>query len=92
MSAKIGRNDPCPCGSGRKYKHCCGKAATTHDPDEKGHAGAVERALEWLTSRHRKAAGVAIEAMLFGGLTDEERATLETQDDEAWQQIQLNAN
>jgi hypothetical protein len=21
---KIGRNDPCPCGSGRKYKHCCG--------------------------------------------------------------------
>ena len=22
---KIGRNDPCPCGSGRKYKHCCGQ-------------------------------------------------------------------
>jgi len=22
---KPGRNDPCPCGSGRKYKHCCGK-------------------------------------------------------------------
>ena len=21
---KIGRNDPCPCGSGRKYKRCCG--------------------------------------------------------------------
>jgi SEC-C motif-containing protein len=25
-SPKIGRNDPCPCGSGRKYKHCCGRA------------------------------------------------------------------
>lgn len=24
---KVGRNDPCPCGSGRKYKNCCGKAA-----------------------------------------------------------------
>ena len=23
---KIGRNDPCPCGSGKKYKHCCGKS------------------------------------------------------------------
>ena len=23
---KIGRNDPCGCGSGKKYKHCCGKA------------------------------------------------------------------
>ncbi len=21
--AKVGRNDPCPCGSGKKYKHCC---------------------------------------------------------------------
>jgi preprotein translocase subunit SecA len=25
--AKIGRNDPCPCGSGKKYKKCCGRAA-----------------------------------------------------------------
>ena len=24
-SKKIGRNDPCPCGSGKKYKNCCGK-------------------------------------------------------------------
>ena len=24
---KISRNDPCTCGSGKKYKHCCGKAA-----------------------------------------------------------------
>lgn len=23
MSEKIGRNDPCPCGSGKKYKKCC---------------------------------------------------------------------
>ena len=22
--AKVGRNDPCPCGSGRKFKKCCG--------------------------------------------------------------------
>jgi hypothetical protein len=25
---KLGRNDPCPCGSGKKYKHCCLKAGT----------------------------------------------------------------
>jgi len=23
MSKKVGRNDPCPCGSGKKYKRCC---------------------------------------------------------------------
>ena len=25
-AAKVGRNDPCPCGSGKKYKNCCGRA------------------------------------------------------------------
>ncbi len=25
QSAKVGRNDPCPCGSGKKYKNCCGE-------------------------------------------------------------------
>jgi preprotein translocase subunit SecA len=25
--AKVGRNDPCPCGSGKKYKNCCGRNA-----------------------------------------------------------------
>ena len=25
--AAVGRNDPCPCGSGKKYKKCCGKGA-----------------------------------------------------------------
>ncbi len=26
-NAKVGRNDPCPCGSGKKYKQCCGRNA-----------------------------------------------------------------
>ena len=25
VEPKIGRNDPCPCGSGKKYKKCCGR-------------------------------------------------------------------
>jgi hypothetical protein len=25
MNEKTGRNDPCPCGSGKKFKKCCGK-------------------------------------------------------------------
>lgn len=28
MSEKVGRNDPCPCGSGKKYKSCCIKIPT----------------------------------------------------------------
>ena len=25
LNAKVGRNDECPCGSGKKYKNCCGR-------------------------------------------------------------------
>ena len=27
LNVKAGRNDPCPCGSGKKYKKCCGRNA-----------------------------------------------------------------
>lgn len=33
----VGRNEPCPCGSDKKYKHCCGvKEAPIIRPDDKG--------------------------------------------------------
>jgi hypothetical protein len=38
MSANVGRNDPCPCGSGLKYKQCC---AGKMKLDMKGHRGWV---------------------------------------------------
>lgn len=49
--AKIGRNDPCPCGSGKKYKRCCGKdeGAAFEVKDKPLDAGATRpdrRALE----------------------------------------------
>ncbi len=30
LRSKIGRNEPCPCGSGKKFKKCCGSAAELH--------------------------------------------------------------
>jgi len=30
MSTKVGRNDPCPCGSGKKFKKCCGAPSELH--------------------------------------------------------------
>jgi uncharacterized protein len=30
MGSKVGRNDPCPCGSGKKFKKCCGAVAELH--------------------------------------------------------------
>lgn len=31
MATTVGRNDPCPCGSGRKYKNCCADKASWRD-------------------------------------------------------------
>ena len=51
---KIGRNHPCACGSGKKYKQCCGrpeaKAATRaaiREPNEQK----FERAMDWINER-----------------------------------------
>ena len=33
-SKKVGRNDPCPCGSGKKYKKCCGAGQENGDSEE----------------------------------------------------------
>jgi hypothetical protein len=59
----VGRNEPCPCGSGRKYKKCClaaRAAATAVDP---AIAAAVDRALEdddWEALHDRVDAGMAV--------------------------------
>ncbi|MDP2707757.1 MAG: SEC-C metal-binding domain-containing protein, partial [Burkholderiales bacterium] len=45
----LGRNQPCPCGSGRKYKHCCG-APARQVPQAPSSAEALE---EKLTSASR---------------------------------------
>ncbi len=33
-TVKVGRNDPCPCGSGLKYKKCCGRNQAGEDPEK----------------------------------------------------------
>jgi hypothetical protein len=47
---KIGRNNPCPCGSGKKHKHCCGK-----EVDLGGPAAAVLQDPEWYKMRMAEA-------------------------------------
>ena len=47
---KIGRNDPCPCGSGRKYKNCCLEDQGSGLPDE-GPAGVFAEIRQALQGR-----------------------------------------
>jgi hypothetical protein len=91
--SKIGRNDPCPCGSGKKFKQCCANkvSPSAEPPAQKKFEGAVPRATAWLSDRHRKAVSVAIDNMLFDGLNDEQRDTLQSLDADTWQGVQINA-
>ncbi|HUT43249.1 MAG TPA: SEC-C metal-binding domain-containing protein [Desulfobacterales bacterium] len=58
-SEKIGRNQPCPCGSGKKYKHCClGKheaAMRTQDTEQTEKLRANDKEQEQLVQRIEKA-------------------------------------
>src|SRR5512143_1150719 len=82
MSTKPGRNDPCPCGSGKKYKHCCG-APSVHPETPARRAGlpedAVGRVLRFVArpdwDRAREAARAQFLAPVLA-LDDEARATL----------------
>jgi hypothetical protein len=56
-----GRNDPCPCGSGKKYKKCC--LARRQEDDRATHHRdrAVSIALDWLVRHHEEAVDRAVE-------------------------------
>ena len=70
MNIKTGRNDPCPCGSGKKYKHCHGlpvvapQPAQASSPLDDSHDGATTLAIDWLTKRHRKGFRTALDSLL----------------------------
>jgi hypothetical protein len=91
MADKIGRNDPCTCGSGKKFKHCCGSTTGNAKAAEpQSHNRAIERAIDWLMNKHRKAALAALDDQLFGGLSDEEADRLRNLDPETLQSIEIN--
>jgi hypothetical protein len=69
MSATSGRNDPCPCGSGKKYKKCCldgGRAGTAAGSTERGGTADIERA----TQLHALDRTIVEELFLFGETFD----------------------
>lgn len=94
MSRKPGRNEPCPCGSGRKYKHCHGGAgnADSEHRAADSHAMAVTRVLEWLFSRHRNAVQAAIAELLFRDLWPEDGPDPEEVDEDLISMIVVNVN
>ncbi|MGH8846518.1 MAG: SEC-C metal-binding domain-containing protein [Polaromonas sp.] len=88
---KPSRNDPCPCGSGKKYKHCCLRESDAPALEQsKGHEGTAARAIDWLFARHRKAMHAAFDELLDDLLAKEDADKLGQLDDETVTGIRIN--
>ncbi len=72
--SRIGRNDPCPCGSGKKYKKCCLLKEEEAAASESEEMAAVQCALRWLHENHRDETADAVQNIFFGAFDDDERA------------------
>uniref|UniRef100_C6E3T5 SEC-C motif domain protein n=1 Tax=Geobacter sp. (strain M21) TaxID=443144 RepID=C6E3T5_GEOSM len=72
MAEKIGRNDFCPCGSGKKFKKCCMVKEQDAEVRRREEKTAVPRTLDWLSERYSNEVAEAVHAEFYGGLEDEE--------------------
>lgn len=54
MAIKLSRNDPCPCGSGKKYKHCCGQRGAAQGTGPRPTAAEIAAALQ-IAVEHQEA-------------------------------------
>ncbi|HEY3491246.1 MAG TPA: SEC-C domain-containing protein [Candidatus Deferrimicrobiaceae bacterium] len=89
-AALLGRNAPCPCGSGLKYKKCCyekDRAETSRARDERS---AVDIALAYLYDEFPDEVDDAIDHGFLGGLEDEEYARLEHLPPEDQAELDIN--
>ncbi|MDN5837068.1 MAG: SEC-C domain-containing protein [Nitrosospira sp.] len=86
---KLGRNDPCPCGSGKKYKQCCLSAEENRLANDRSNA--IPRAIQWLMAMHAVAAREALDEGFFGSLDGDEYALLLDQHENTYENIVVNA-
>jgi hypothetical protein len=85
-----GRNEPCPCGSGLKFKKCCYEKARAEASKAQDERSAVEIALSFLYDNYPDEIGDAIDHGFLGGLEEEEHARLEQLPPEAHDELDIN--
>jgi len=90
--SKTGRNAPCPCGSGKKYKQCCLKKEriAQHKAEETSSDGAVAKALDWLNRKHRHAVMRWVNEVWFSNLSSEEYEAIQALEPEMKQMLETN--
>jgi len=89
--SKPGRNSPCPCGSGKKYKVCCLSKDETRGREERAPDRAAEKALTWLLNHHGEQVHGAIENVYCAVLEDAQLEEVRDLPGELFQMFQINS-
>jgi hypothetical protein len=74
---KIGRNEPCPCGSGKKYKKCCLEKEQENKIRMRDESTVATRALNWLGGQFPEGIRHAVQTGFYGGLKKTEKKALD---------------
>ena len=80
MTVKVQRNEPCPCGSGKKYKKCCMLQEREQNVASLGRKEGVQLALSWLSKHYNDAVEAWVENVWLAGIADEQRAGIASAD------------
>lgn len=89
---KLGRNEPCTCGSGKKYKHCCLRQEEQHVSSRTEEHQAVGRALDWLTAHYTKEVAKAAAVDFFDCPERDLERKMATVPDHLHEMMMINLN
>jgi hypothetical protein len=89
--SKPGRNSPCPCGSGKKYKVCCLARDESRGREERAPDRAAEKALAWLMDHHGEEVHGAIENVYCGVLEDAQLEEIRELPEDLFEMFHINS-
>ncbi|MDT8443597.1 MAG: SEC-C metal-binding domain-containing protein [Desulfuromonadales bacterium] len=88
--SNIGRNEPCPCGSGKKYKKCCLLKKDEFASRQRDKNSSISRALDWLSTRYPEAVAEAVHDDFFGDPNEEEMQAINELPPHLQEMLQVN--
>jgi len=78
VARKVNRNEPCPCGSGKKYKKCCWLEERRLRSLRSTNREVMQEAVNWIALQHGDAMRDWVENVWFANISDVERKGLST--------------
>ena len=80
MVQEVGRNDPCPCGSGKKYKKCCMLKQRDRAAERLNHREGIQKSLAWINRHYQPQIEQWLEDVWLADINDADRQGITSAD------------